>query len=167
MLRRIAIIAMMGLLISSLTQVHAYASAEYSPGYGALDVFNGPGMAATPLWIKVWFAVMVATFASGLAFIRRHTSARLAVCGFLLPFLIAGPIFKALGLPFLGGSIAIAHLVFWTPALVVLLLRRPFFDSTKGTGFRIWSGAMTGVILFSFIFDIRDAVIYSSHFIGS
>ncbi|MEP0069325.1 hypothetical protein [Pyruvatibacter sp.] len=149
------------------TQAFAQTSPEFTPGHGALNVFDGDGIAATPLWLKIWFAIMLGAFATGLVFIRRQPIARWAVGGFLMPFLIAGPIFQALGLPFLGGSIAIAHLVFWTPAFVLLLLRRPFLDPDQTRGFKVWSAVMTGVMAFSFIFDIRDAVIYSLHFAGA
>lgn len=166
MFTRCVALAVGAMAVGSLTYAHAQTPTEFAPGYGALDVFNGEGIAATPLWIRIWFAVMIGTFAAGLMFVWRHATAGWAVGGFLLPFLIAGPIFKAFGLPFLGGSIAIAHLVFWTPALILLLLRRPFFDPTEGSSYRIWSAAMTGVIVFSFVFDIRDAAIYTLHFTG-
>ena len=166
MFRKTATLAIVGLTVSSFTLGHAQTSPEFVPGYGALDVFDGAGIATTPLWVKIWFAVMITTFAAGLIFVWRHMVARLTVGGFVLPFLVAGPIFNALGLPFLGGSIAIAHLVFWTPALAVLILHRPFLDSEMSSGFRTWSAAMTGVILFSFVFDIRDTVTYISYFAG-
>jgi hypothetical protein len=72
-------------------------------------------------------------------------------------------VFELLNLPFLGGSIAIMHLVCWSPVLFLLLLKRPFFNSNEQVGFRVWSALMAGVLIFSFIFDIRDAVIYINY----
>lgn len=68
-----------------------------------------------------------------------------------------------MGLPFLGGAIALGHLIFWMPAFVMLVKQRPFLDEQQSTAFRFWSGAMTGAYAFSFIFDVRDTVIYLGH----
>lgn len=141
----------------------AQSADPYRSGHGALEVFDEAGMSAMPLWIKLWLGLLVLTFLSALFFVRKHLVAQLAIAGFVLSFFATSIIFGALGLPFLSGSIAIGHIIFWTPALVLLLLRRPFLDGRKGQLFRIWSGLMTFVILFSFIFDVRDAISYISH----
>ena len=153
------------LLIGVATSPSAFAevSANFESGHTALQVFDQTGISSMPLWLKVWIGIMMITFASGLLFVWKHPIARWAVGGFLMPFLVMGEIINALGWPFLSGSIALAHLIFWTPALLLLLWKRPFLDTNQGIPFRIWSTAMTGVILFSFIFDIRDSVIYVTH----
>ncbi len=163
MIRNAFIIAAM--LIAATTGIEAVAQTgdAYESGHGALQVFDGTGMGAMPLWIKAWLGILVLTFASSLFFVWRHVEARLALAGFLLSILATTFIFGALDLPFLSGSIAIGHILFWTPALIVLLMRRPFLDASQGRWFKTWSGMMTAVILFSFIFDIRDAVTYLMH----
>jgi hypothetical protein len=44
--------------------------------------------------------------------------------------------------------------------------RRPFFDPAEGRGFRVWSGVMMCAIVFSFVFNFRDAAIYVGHMEG-
>ena len=46
----------------------------------------------------------------------------------------------------------------------VLLKRRPFLQGRSP--YALWSGAITAVIIFSFIFDIPDAAIYLDHMLG-
>ena len=151
----------------SMSLTAAAQSAEtYEAGHGALQVFDEAGMAATPQWVKVWLGLMLTTFFAGLFFVWKQPLARWAVGGFLCSFLLTGFIFEALALPYLSGAIAIGHQIFWSPALVLLLLRRPFLEANQGQLFRIWSALMTFVIAFSFVFDVRDAFIYIRHFAG-
>jgi hypothetical protein len=49
----------------------------------------------------------------------------------------------------------------------MLLVKRPFLDASENRAFRIWAGTMTAFIVFSFVFDIRDAIIYISHVAGA
>jgi len=144
----------------------ALGAQEYEKGHGALQVFDSAGMAVTPLWVQMWVGFMVVMFATGLfAFCWKQPIARWIVGGFILSALIGESIFNALGLPFLSGSIAILHLVFWTPGLILLLMQRPFLDPAQGKWFRVWSGVMVCSILFSYVFDIRDAMTYLNHVI--
>ena len=46
----------------------------------------------------------------------------------------------------------------------MILTRRPFLG--ERSAYATWSAAATAVILFSFFFDIRDAVIYLDHMSG-
>tara|TARA_R110002072_G_scaffold273413_2_gene434312 strand:+ start:46703 stop:47155 length:453 start_codon:yes stop_codon:yes gene_type:complete len=142
----------------------ADAAEEFTSGYGALDVFDGQAFVGLPLAVKSWLVFMLLTFAAGLLFARKHPIARWATGGIVVSMLTGHAVFQALGLPMLSGSIAICHVVCWTPALVLLLIKRPFFDRDEGRWFRIWSAVMTCVILISFVFDIRDAAIYIRHF---
>ncbi len=142
----------------------AQAPEGYVSGVGPLQYFDHAAIIGSPLWLKIWLGIMVATFAAGLFFVPKHAVARWAVGGFLMPFLVMSSIIDALGWPFLSGSIALAHLLFWTPALVLLLWQRPFSNTNNRMAFRIWSGLMAAVIAFSLFFDVRDAFIYVAHF---
>jgi len=134
---------------------------DYEKGHLALQIFDQEGMANAPLWVRVWIMFLAASFAAGLLFVRKHIIARWVVGCFAagIVFLSVTP---ALGIIQLSGFIALMHIIFWSPALYQLLSKRPFLDNPK-TAFSIWSGVITAVILFSFIFDIRDAVIYLGH----
>ena len=162
-LKKVSLIVVGTIALSSIWVAGAQDVSGYESGPGALQVFDGDGMAATPLWVQVWIAIMLASFAAGLLFVWKQPIARWAVGGFIAPFVVGGPIYGALGWPFLSGAIALNHLIFWSPALFLLLTRRPFLSANHSTAFRIWSGVITFVIVFSFIFDVRDAVIYLGH----
>jgi len=142
----------------------ALGAEEYAKGHGALEAFDAEGIVATPLWVQLWVGFMLVMFAIGLfAFAWKQPIARWLVGGFLLSALFGETLFNAMGLPFLSGSIAILHLVFWSPGFILLLIRRPFLDPAEGRWFRIWSGVMVCSIIFSYVFDLRDAVIYLNH----
>jgi hypothetical protein len=150
----------------SLWSMGALAADEYAKGIGALQIFDPDSIGTSPQWVQVWLGFMLLTFAASLIFVWRHPIARWVAGGFILGVVCGEFIFSTLGLPMLSGAIAIVHLVFWSPGLVFLLLKRPFLDTDETMLFRIWSGVMTAVILFSWIFDIRDAFIYIDHFGG-
>jgi len=150
--------------ISSLTLALAQNEAAYEYGHGALERFgSSAGVAATPLWVQIWLGVLTVTFLSSLFFVHKYKVARWAIGGILLSVPLTPIIVRALGWPFLGGAIALGHLVFWTPALCLLLKNIPFSNPRHPPMFRFWAASMTGVILFSFVFDVRDAGIYLYH----
>ena len=64
----------------------------------------------------------------------------------------------------LSGLIALLHVVFWSPALYLLLTRRPFMK--ERSAYAVWSALATLVILFSFVFDVPGAAIYLDHIFG-
>lgn len=157
---------MVGLVFIATPWAMAQDASIYESGHGALQMFDADGRAGAPLWVKIWLGIMLATFATGLVFVWRHPIARWAVGGFIVGVAISGSVFEALGLPYLSGAIAIAHLVFWTPALILLIWKRPFLQARESAAFRAWSAMMLAVILFSFVFDIRDAAIYIAHILS-
>ncbi len=155
------------LALAALLSGTSFGAEAYPKGAGALEVFDGEAMAALPLPAKVWLKFMMLTFAVGLIFFAwKKPIARWAAGGMIVSMTTCAPVFTALGLPVLSGSIAIWHIVCWSPALTLLLMKRPFLDANKGRWYRIWSGVMTSVILISFVFDFRDAAIYIKHFMG-
>ena len=162
-LKKLSSIVLGTIALSGAWVAAAQTVTEYESGPGALQVFDNDGMASAPLWVQIWIVIMLASFAAGLLFVWKQPIARWAVGGFIAPFIVAGPIYGALGWPFLSGAIALNHLIFWSPALFLLLTQRPFLNGNKSGAFRIWSAVITFVIIFSFIFDIRDAVIYLGH----
>lgn len=134
----------------------------YEHGHGAMQLFDNEGMNNTPGWVMIWIYFMLASFAASLLFVKNHVEARWVACGFLAGAILMTVGTRVLGIPALSGFIALMHLIGWTPALVVLLKKRPFMGPTSA--FSIWSGVMTAVIIFSFIFDIRDAAIFLSSY---
>ena len=154
-------IILLSLVASVFAQAELPTAQTYELGHGALEVFNGDAMAHTPQWVQIWILFMVASFAVGLFFVRRHPLARWAVGGFLAGMVLSAVLTSCLGLASLSGLIASAHVICWSPALYQLLTKRPFLG--ERSAFSIWSGVITLVIIFSFIFDVRDAAIYLNH----
>ncbi len=134
---------------------------EFEHGKQALQLFDSEGFYNSPLWVQIWVGFMVTWFMGGLFFVKNHLIARWVVGGMVAGMICSSIIANIFGIPNYSGYIALIHLIFWTPGLIKLLTQRPFV--AKPTAFSIWSGVMTFVICFSFIFDIRDAVIFLQH----
>ena len=117
-----------------------------------------------PRWVSIWLGILMTTFALGLLFVWRHVEARWVVGGFICMILMTVATGRILGLVPLSGLFSLVHLICWSPALYILLKRRPFMQDRSL--YALWSGAITAVIIFSFIFDIPDAAIYLDHMFG-
>ena len=167
MLKKYSLAAFTMLALYTPLAFAAVDESSYESGHGALQRFSsGAGIAATPLWVQIWLILLGATFLSSLFFVRKHPIARWAIGGILVSVPLTPVIVRSLGWPFLGGAIALGHLVFWSPALFLLLTRRPFLDEANSPAFRFWAIMMTSVIIISFVFDIRDTAIYLRHVLG-
>ena len=133
-------------------------------GNGSLEVFDAQGYDNSPLWVRIWIFILIATLASSMFFIKNHSEARWvaagAVAGFVAVFIVTG----VLGVQPISAYLALVHLIFWTPALIILLKRRLFLKDT--TLYARWTGWVSFVILFSFIFDIRDVGVFGFHLLG-
>lgn len=145
-------------LISTIDNALAQAVEH---GNQAMQLFDKEGFDNSPQWVQIWVGFMMASFIAGIFFLKNHLIARWVVGS-----MVAGAIFgiiaeNVFGIPNYSGFIALVHLIFWTPALYQLLSKRPFLG--QRSAFTIWSGVITLVICFSFIFDIRDTLIYLSH----
>ena len=133
----------------------------YESGHGALQVWDEEGRAGVPQWIRIWLTILQLSFISGVFFVRRRVEARWAVGGFIGVFASAVASQTLTEIIPLSGFIALLHVVFWTPALYLLLARKPFM---KGRSvYAVWSAFLTFVILFSFLFDIPYTVVYFDH----
>lgn len=146
-----------GLLMSA-------SAGAYEPGNQALQLWNDEGIANSPQWVQTWLMIMLGSFALGLLFVWKRVEARWVVGGFIAAILISRLGIPALGIVKLSGLVALVHLIFWSPGLYLMLKNRPFLK--ERSLYAIWSGLITAVILFSFIFDIRDGVIYLDYILG-
>lgn len=156
------------IVILILLPINAFANnadAPYAAGNDALELWNAQGIANSPKWVQYWLIIMMGSFALGLLFIWKHIEARFVVGGLIVGMLFSKFILEqVIGLAPLSGLVALMHLIFWSPALYLLIKNRPF--ARERSFYAYWSGWITMVILFSFIFDIRDAVIYLDYMIG-
>ena len=108
---------------------------------------------STPLWLRIWLlGVLFPVFLASLLFVRRSREARFAAGGFVLSHVpMATGLFEIT-----VGAVGLIHLLCWSPALVLLVRRRPGVD--PATPFGIWVHAMLVVIAISLAFDARDAL---------
>lgn len=156
----VAFFSFLCLILSTAAQ----AATGYESGHTALEIWDAEGQANAPQWVQIWLMIMLASFALGLLFVWKRVEARWVVGGFITAILISRLGIPAMGIVKLSGLVALVHLIFWSPALYLLLKNRPFMH--ERSLYAIWSGLITAVILFSFIFDIRDAAIYLDHVMG-
>jgi hypothetical protein len=136
----------------------------YESGHQPLQLWDNPARENMPQWVSIWLAILMSTFALGLLFVRRHAEARWVVGGFICMILLTVASGRVFGLLPLSGLFSLVHIICWSPALYVMLTRRPFLEGRSL--YALWSGAITAVIMFSFIFDIPDAAIYLDHMLG-
>lgn len=145
--------------------VHVFAQeVSYAAGNGALELWNRQGIANSPKWVQYWLVIMMSSFALGLLFIWKHIEARFVVGGLIAGLLVSKFVPEATGLAPLSGLVALVHLIFWTPGLYLLMKNRPFAEGRSF--YAIWSAWISAVIIFSFIFDVRDAAIYLDYMMG-
>jgi len=88
----------------------------------------------------------------------KHVEARWAAGGFLAGVFNTFWVIPYLPIISLGGMYAVMHFILWTPGLYLLLKNRPFMQGWSL--YAVWSGLMTLAFLFSYIFDIRDTLVY-------
>jgi hypothetical protein len=155
---------LLGLLLYGVVSIEPAFSQPYESGHHALQIWDNAARANMPLWVLIWLGIMMTTFALGFLFVRRHAEARWVVGGFICMILITVATGRVFGLVPLSGLFSLVHIICWSPALFVLLTRRPFLQDRSL--YALWSGAITAVIIFSFIFDIPDAAIYLDHMLG-
>ncbi|NIB41584.1 hypothetical protein HBA55_18415 [Pseudomaricurvus alkylphenolicus] len=130
----------------------------------ALRVWDDSARAGVPPLLKGWLIFMKVVILWSLCFVFTRGVSRWVVGGVLADQLLGSWIAQTLELEALVGYSSLMHLIFWTPALIVLLIKRPFM--TERNIYGVWSGAVTFTFLVSFLFDIRDSVIYLDHITG-
>ncbi|MBL4672333.1 MAG: hypothetical protein JKX81_08720 [Arenicella sp.] len=148
-------------LVSLILSTGPLLAQEIEHGHQAMQIFDKQGFDNSPQWVQFWLACMMVSFLAGLFFVKNHVIARWVIGGFFAGMTFGAIASSVFGVPNYSGFIALIHLIFWTPALYQLLAKRPFLG--QRSAFTIWSGVITAVICFSFIFDIRDAFIYLTH----
>lgn len=135
-----------------MTTVPAHASL-------ALDPWNMDARMALPLHIKVWLGGLMIVHLSTVFFLKHHVAARWVFGAFITSHAI---IFAAerMGVVVLGGQVSFGHVVFWVPALIVLIRRRAEMNSS--IPYRVWASAILFFYSVSLIFDVRDSFIWLS-----
>lgn len=155
---------LVGALLLFAVSIEPALAQPYQSGHQPLELWDEVGRTTMPRWVSIWLGILMTTFALGLFFVWRHVEARWVVGGFVAMMVVTVASGRVFGLLPLSGLFSLVHLICWSPALYVLLTRRPFLKDRSL--YAVWSGAITAVIIFSFIFDIPDAAIYLDHMLG-
>ena len=133
-----------GLLLCCVVSIEPALAQPYESDHQALQIWDNAARASMLLWVSIWLGIMMTVFALGLLFVRRHAEARWVVGGFICMILVTVALGRALGLVPLSGLFSLVHIICWSPALYVLLTRRPFLQDRSL--YALWSGAVTAVL---------------------
>ncbi len=107
-----------------------------------------------PLWLQAWIAWMGIVNAAAIVFLR-HVQARWALAAFLGAALFMETLYRLNGFNRLLG---LAHVVFWTPAVVYLVRQRPRLE--PGSALRVWVTILLVTNISSLVVDYTDVVRY-------
>jgi len=150
------------ILFATAPKASQVVGQTFEPGNHALDLWGGmmggDGLAASPLWVQIFLNGLFVCGLVGILFMRKHVPARWAAGGFLAGVFNTFYLIPALPIVSLGRMYAVMHFILWTPGLYLLLKSRVFLKELSP--FALWSGIAVFIILFSYIFDVRDTSIY-------
>lgn len=111
-------------------------------------------VAEGPQWVEIWVNVLAGVLMLSIPFSFVRTEARVVLAGFLLGAGAVIVLYSQFGLERILG---LGHIVFWTPLLVWLLLRRDKWQVRETLSGK-WLVAATAVLAISLAFDYVDVV---------
>ena len=110
-------------------------------------------VSALPLWVQYWMDYMTVVFILGVVFIKNQVEARWVLGGVLAA--MAGA-FVWGGIYGFGQAWGIWHLLFWTPAVWIVLRNRNGITWKSLYGYWLLVAVTTMVI--SLVFDLKDVI---------
>ena len=150
-----------GIRLGPTQSVSYVAAALILLGAGGLamianGVFFGPsGWSPALTW---WIRWMIAIGLSSAIFAFTHTGARWVLAAFVFNHAVAiGTSMSGL-VPMSDGLINVTHVVFWTPAVVVLV--RGLGTLNRRSVYGVWHVLALATMAISLVFDYRDAFRY-------
>lgn len=112
-----------------------------------------------PPFVSLWLLWLLLIAVSALILAVKKVEARFIVlafaaaiaCGFIVP-----PIIGAQN--FVYASLSVAHMIFWTPAVIAIIMRRDVvvWKSLYGR----WLAVALATMIISLVFDWRDGLVY-------
>lgn len=114
----------------------------------------------TPL-VNMWLMWMLAIGVTALLWAIKKVEARyvvLAFVGSIAAGFVMPPIIGADN--YVYASLSLSHMVFWTPAVIAIIMRRRSVNWKSLYGF--WLGLALATMLVSLLFDWRDGLVYLS-----
>lgn len=128
-------------------------------GSPALELWNNEARLSLPTWLAVWLGFLALTFVASILFAWRYPAARWVLAGFIGSHVAVVLIESTDGMVLRAGLVSLLHVIFWTPGLIALIAYR---DAIKPpTPYGIWASALLFVYAVAFIFDIRDAIVWT------
>lgn len=147
-------------LIVCATPAFAMLASSNAFAVSALDVWDNAARAALPTHIKIWLGSMVLCNLASIAFLKSYVAPRWVLAGFVLSH-VAGAVVDQQSPPLIAGQVSLLHAIFWTPGIIVLLLRRREMQLPSAYG--VWVCAIVGYYLVSMFFDVPDAIEFLQH----
>ncbi|MEP3050995.1 MAG: hypothetical protein ABJP48_07815 [Erythrobacter sp.] len=130
----------------------------------ALDEWNTAARDNLPMHVKIWLGLMMVNNLVAIAFLKNHVAARWIFAGFVISHLVVTVGFWGTGTPVLAGQVAMFHIIFWTPGIVMLWLRRS--DIVWPSAFAIWAGFVAMFYAGSMVFDVPHTLTYLGSALG-
>lgn len=129
----------------------------------ALDEWNNEARVALAMPVKIWLVLMMLTNIAALGFLKNHVASRWVFAGFILSHAV-GIVMVMQGMGLLAGQVSLLHIVFWTPGMIFLILRRA--EIKLPSAYAVW--AILSLIFYfgSMIFDVPDAIVFVRHALG-
>jgi len=158
----IAQIAGCAILFATAPKPYQVVGETFVPGNLPLQLWGGlgggEGFDASPLWVQGFLFFLSVMAYISVIFMPKRLEARWAGGGLLAGVIITFFVVPNLPIVSLGGMYAVLHFILWLPGFYLLLKNRPFMNERNFYG--LWCGIVTFIMIFSFIFDVRDIFIY-------
>ena len=122
----------------------------------AYSVYFGPsGWSPGLTW---WIRWMITIGVSSAIFAVKHTGARWVLAAYAVNHSVAIGTGMSGLVPMSDGLINVTHVVFWTPAVIVLARSLRTID--RGSVYGVWHMVAMATMIISLVFDYRDAFKY-------
>ena len=124
----------------------------------AFQLADAQGIKNSPTWVKIWLLVANLSFFSSLWFVKNLKAPRWLAAGFAGSVISQIFLSTIVGVTPVYGMFATTHILFWSPGYIKLIKEKAY--KHPKSRYAMWSSWMIAVISFSFIFDLRNSIIY-------
>ncbi|MEP0068300.1 hypothetical protein [Pyruvatibacter sp.] len=131
----------------------------------ALDEWNTVARDALPTHVRIWLGMMFLNNLAALAFVWRRVAARWVFGGFLVSHVLVIGGYWGSGTPILAGQVSLFHIIFWTPGIVALVVKRS--EMRPWSAYSVWATLVFVFYAGSMSIDIRDAAVFLTHILSS
>lgn len=147
-------------IVFSLSVCVALLLTPPASALSALEEWNAAARSALSAPVKAWLGLMMLTNIAALGFVKNHVAARWVFAGFVVSHGLVMAMW-AMEMQVLAGQVSLFHIIFWTPGMIALLMRRAEIKLPSPYG--IWACCSLVFYFGSMMIDVRDAYIFVSH----